>query len=100
MARLVYLTIRINAGVKAKLQGLAKEDYRTLTDFIETHLRQTARKGLLTVDAKTNIKTLLARRRERTARLTMRIKSELKAELQALANKHYPTLTDFIETEL
>ena len=42
MAKTVYLTMRINAGLKAKLQALADEDYRILSDFIETHLHQTA----------------------------------------------------------
>ena len=99
--------MRINAELKAKLQELANEDYRTLTDFIETHLHQIAsaskanRKSLEIVTApKTMLKSLLARRQERTARLTMRIKTELKAELQELTSKQYPTLTDFIETEL
>ena len=105
MAKTVYLTMRINAGLKAKLQALADEDYRILSDFIETHLHQTAssskanRKSLEVTAPKATLKSQIARP-ERTARLTMRIHSQLKEKLQKLARKQYPTLTDFIETEL
>ena len=105
MAKTVYLTMRINAVLKAKLQALADEDYRILSDFIETHLHQTAssskanRKSLEVTAPKATLKSQIARQ-ERTARLTMRINSQLKDKLRKLARKQYPTLTDFIETEL
>jgi predicted transcriptional regulator len=94
--------MRINADLKAKLQKLADKDYRTLTDFIETRLSQVphAHKTGRT-PAKAMLKTLLPLRQSRTARLTMRIKTELKVKLKELARKlQYPTLTDFVEMEL
>jgi predicted transcriptional regulator len=107
MAKVLYLTMCINAELKAKLQKLANEDYRTLTDFIETRLRQIAsarktnRKSLeIVTPPKAMLKTLRPLRHKRTARLTMRIQTDLKAELQELATKQYRTLTDFVEMEL
>jgi hypothetical protein len=76
------------------LQELARKQYPTLTDFIETELYQ------FVAAPKAMRKSPLPRRQARTADLSMRINLELKAALKELADKQNRKLADFIEIEL
>jgi predicted transcriptional regulator len=106
VAKLRYLAMRINAELKAKLQALANQEERTLTNFVETRLCQIASVGeatrnrASTARARKMLLKVLSNRHQRTSRLTMRIQTELKAALQKLADSKHVTLTDFIEAEL
>ena len=86
-----YLNIWINAELKARLQLLADEDYRNLTDFVEVELQRVVadyRKALisqpLALPAKPQKDAPLGRQDPRN-RLAICITPELRAELEKLA---------------
>jgi predicted HicB family RNase H-like nuclease len=92
--RTARLGICINAKLKAQLQRLAVEDYRTLPNFVEIELYH------IVATHKEKRERRMPRRQTRDGRLTMRISAELKANLQELADKDFRTLTDFTEIAL
>ena len=88
------ITVRINPLLRGRLRKLAEDDYRSLTNFIELQLYQ-----LIAMYEGTQINQD-ARRQQRDARLTMRVASEFKDNLQKLADLDYRSLTDFVEIKL
>lgn len=100
--RRARLTMPMNAELKAKLQELADADYRNLADFVEAALHESVVRHLekpkrSARDARRlQQPTLLARK---TARLSMRINVDLRAQLQQLADEQGLPMTDFVTTE-
>jgi predicted transcriptional regulator len=107
VAKQLHLNMRINAQLRAKLQGLADEDDRTLTNLVEKLLWQiistseVKRENAIGLTArKAALKKVMDERHQRTARLSIRINTGVKERLHRLARRQRLTLTDFLETEI
>lgn len=88
------ITPSLNPRLKSKLQRLAEEDYRNLTNFVEFKLHQ------LASDADVKPMKPGLRRERRDARLRIRLPHDLKMKLQKMADQEYRTLTDFVELNI
>ena len=88
------LSMRINVDLRAQLQQLADEQGLPMTDFVTTEFW-----GIVSVPRRKLNRPML-HRQKRDSHVGLRISTELKANLQALADAQYRTLTDFIEIEM
>ena len=88
------LSMRINVELKDQLQRLADKQDLPMTDFVTTEFWK-----IVSVPSRKLNRPML-HRQKRDSFVSLRIKTELKADLQALADAQYRTLTDFIEIEM
>lgn len=82
--------MRINAALRTELETFARKDNRTLSNFVETELRN------LTSAAGRNHVRLRRPREVHSSTLSLRIDAAVKSGLEKLALQDYRNLTNFV----